>query len=118
MEIMKFTLIDRGNFLNRKVFTKKETSKLLHSETIKHSELPWLVELLENKRSFKYSDLDTKQRQMIKEIRSDLLKNSTEEWIITKVPNSNQLTLDLGPNEQGWMKCQLCGTKNRYIHYH
>ncbi|MFZ7947259.1 MULTISPECIES: hypothetical protein [Bacillaceae] len=103
--------------MSKKIFTKKETSKLLHSETIKHSDLPWLIELLEDKKGLKYSDLDTTQSQLIKEMRSDLLMNSTEEWIVTKVPNSNQLTLDLGQNEQEWKKCQLCGTKNRYIHF-
>ena len=102
--------------MSRKVFTKKETNKLLFSETLKGSNVPWLMELLKNNKNLSYSDLNTTQKQIVNEMRSDLLNNSIDEWVTTKAPN-NRLTLDLGPNEEQWVKCQLCGTKNRYIHF-
>ncbi|MCQ6281076.1 hypothetical protein [Bacillus sp. EB600] len=102
--------------MGKKVFTKKEINKLLFSETLKRSNLPWLMELLKNNKNLSYSDLNVTQKQILNEMRSDLLNNSIEEWGTTLATN-NRLTLDLGPNEEKWVKCQLCGTKNRYIHY-
>ncbi|OKL37011.1 hypothetical protein [Domibacillus mangrovi] len=103
--------------MSKNVFTKKERNKLLFSETLKRSNLPWLVEILNNKNTPKYTDLNAEQRQTLSELRSELLNNSIDEWIITKAPGTKHLTLNLGPKEQEWMKCQLCGTKNRYIHF-
>lgn len=102
--------------MSKKVFTKKEVNKLLFSETIKKSKVPWLVELLNPETGLNMSDLSPAQMQIVNEIRSDLLNDSIEEWTIAKAPDG-KLTLDMGPDKPKWQECQLCGTKNRYIHY-
>lgn len=102
--------------MSKKIFTKKEVNKLLFSETIKKSEVPWLVDLLNPETALNKSDLSHEQLQIINEIRSELLNNSSDEWVISKGPDG-KLILDMGEDTGKWHKCQLCGTKNRYIHY-
>lgn len=102
--------------MSKKVFTKKEVNKLLFSETIKKSKVPWLVELLNPEAGLNKTDLNPAQLQIVIEMRSVLLNNSIEEWTISKAPD-DKLTLDMGPDNKKWKECQLCGTKNRYIHY-
>lgn len=102
--------------MSKNIFSKKEVNKLLFSETIKKSKVPWLVDLLSPETALNKSDLSHDQLQIIKEIRSDLLNNSIDEWVISKSPDG-KLILDMGENKKEWYKCQLCGTNNRYIHY-
>lgn len=89
---------------------------MLFSETIKRSNVPWLIELLKSNKVLSKKELSYEQLQIINEIRSDLLNDSIEEWSIAKAPDGN-LTLDMGQDERKWAKCQLCGTKHRYMHY-
>lgn len=102
--------------MSKKIFTKKEVNKILFSETIKKSEIPWLIDLMKIGTGLSKIDLSAEQLQIVNELRSALLNDSIEEWNISKGPEG-KLTLDMGDDNRRWMKCQLCGTKNRYIHY-
>ncbi|MFC7364980.1 MULTISPECIES: hypothetical protein [Bhargavaea] len=102
--------------MSKKLLTKKEKNKLLFSETIKNSGVNWLIRILRNKEDLKEEYLSHEQILIFRELKSNLLNNSIKEWEITLAPNGH-FTLDKGPKETGWEKCQLCGTKNRYVHF-
>jgi len=88
----------------------KERNLLLYSESTK--EFPWLHELLQKNKKLAPQNIPIKYQNEYKNIIRPLLKQAGEEW------KGNDELLnpveDLGDKR---IKCSLCNTPNRMIHY-
>lgn len=93
---------------------KKERTLLLESNII--NEYPWLKKALEeNERLTEevVNSFDKEKINFIDNILPQVLKQSVSEW----EGDAGFPVDDLGTDNDDWIKCSLCGTKNRWIFY-
>ncbi|MCM3767827.1 hypothetical protein [Neobacillus niacini] len=98
---------------NKLFLNQKDRTLLLISEITK--DYDWFYQLLrENKRVTEelIEELPKKQKDFIQDILPLVKQNATNEW-----KESTQPMLDSGENREKWLKCRLCNTPTRYIHY-
>lgn len=95
------------------VVNKKERVILLKSHII--DDYMWFKKFLKTNdkiTSKLIASLPEQQRNFIKYMLKELLQQAILEWKEKPIPPK-----DLGEDKKKWVKCTLCGTPNRFIHY-
>lgn len=97
----------------RLAIRKKDHTVLLLSEITK--DYHWFYQLLTQ--NDKITDdivrsLHKNEKNFIENMLPILLQQAILEW-----KEKNQPPTDLGEDKEKWIRCSLCGTPNRYIHY-